>query len=580
MLKIAKTKTIKLITLLMVLLAGGAFLFVARPQAIALRPAIPLPTSQSISPALSQPTKDTPTNAQTKPKVQNKTTGSSIVRFTTPADQTSFQAENNLASSDLIHLNELDAYRVNRSSTDLKLTAGVTRYENIHYRALTTPNDSNYSSQWYAPKVSWPQTWDLTTGSSQMTVAVIDNGFALAHDDFSNRWATNSNESGATASEGLAPNCTSRSLALDKSCNNLDDDGNGLKDDWQGWDFYDSDNTPQAGVGNPNSSVVSHGSLVAGLIGATGNNTTGIAGANWNTKLLPLQALDDNGDGYTDSVASAVHYAADRGAKVINLSLGADNEDALLKSEIDRAIGMGVTVVAAAGNSNCNCLVYPANYPSVIAVGATDSNDYRAGWSSYGANLDLVAPGTEICSTGWSQAYPTNFISCGHAGTSFSAPIVAGTVSLMLARAPSLTATDVERLLASTSTSATSFSIYTGYGRLNAYQAVSASSLGSPSGLLINKHIAFLGNASSIPLGPLMNSNCITLPSASCEIRLTGPSNQVVSLGTKPADENGVASFYWNASTLGLATGNWRVDAIASYNGQTTTQTDYLTVNP
>ncbi len=556
-------------------------MFGAQHSISPLQPAATLPASDNVAvvdvttpqplPAKQPPSSPTP-------KAQHSS--SSIVRFDSAASQQNFITANSLSSGDLEQLTSLDAYRIERDSASLTTTVGSATYPNIRYTAQSTPNDPDYTTQWYAPKVNQPSAWDLTTGINSTTVAVIDTGFALAHVDFAGRWSTNSGEMGPTASQGPAPNCTSRGLALDKSCNNLDDDGNGLKDDWRGWDFSAGDNSPQAGSTNPSSSALGHGSLVTGLIGATGNNGVGIAGANWNAKLLPLQALDDDGVGYTDTVASAVHYAADRGAKVINLSLGADSEDILLKAEVDRAISMGAIVVAAAGNTNCGCLLYPANYPDVIAVGASDSSDNRASWSTYGANLDLVAPGTGICSDNWSQANQTSLVTCGHAGTSFATPIVSGAISLMLARAPDLVASDINRILAQTSTTATSFNIYTGFGRLDAYQAVLAASLSTPSGQVTNKHVTYLGNGSSLALGPLMNSTCVTLPAASCELKLTGPSSQVVSLGTKPADSEGVASFYWNAQTLGLATGLWRIDAIASYNGQTTTQTDYVTVHP
>lgn len=583
-----KNKQLKLIILTCAtVLVGSVVLYFYLPPAATRRQAVALPNSTGTQ---TQAT-DTSSNSNqdqgsrlpavpAPPSQPPDRAATTLVHFNSTSDQQAYTRINQLEPSELNYLASLDVFRINRPNGSLISTTGTTTYPNIRYTALSTPNDPSYASQWYAGKTNQPQAWELTTGSSAITTAVIDTGFALNHIDFSGRWATNGSETGTTVAQGPAPNCTSRSLTLDKSCNNLDDDGNGLVDDWRGWDFANGDNSTQAGATNPYASSLGHGSLVAGLIGASGNNATAIAGANWNTKLLPLQALDDNGVGYTDTVAAGVHYATDRGAKIINLSLGADSEDILLKNEIDRAINAGVIVVAAAGNSNCNCMLYPANYPSVIAVGASDSNDNRAAFSSYGANLDFLAPGMNICSLDWSLANQTTLTSCGHAGTSFAAPIVSGTVSLMLARAPSLLASDVERLLAHSSTDAASYSMYSGYGRLDAYQAVLAASLDTPSGLIINKHVTFLSNNSSLSLGPLMSSSCQTLPAASCEIRLTGPTNQVVSIGTKPVDEAGTATFYWNAATLGLATGRWRVDAIATYNGQTTTQTDYVTVNP
>ncbi len=154
---------------------------------------------------------------------------------------------------------------------------------------------------------------------------------------------------GPTAQQGPAPNCTSRGLSLDKSCNNLDNDGDGYPSDWRGWDFGSNDNLPQAGATAPGNSAAFHGTFTAGVAAASGNNAKGVAGVDWNAKIMPLQALDDTGVGYTDSIAAAVRYAADHGANVINLSLGSTYNDSYLQQQIDYAISRGVIVVAAAG---------------------------------------------------------------------------------------------------------------------------------------------------------------------------------------------------------------------------------------
>lgn len=326
------------------------------------------------------------------------------------------------------------------STITITTDAGQREVPNIKYHALYTPNDLP-SNQWYTNKISAPAVWDKTTGSSATTVAVIDTGFALNHDELSYRWAVNAGEVGPTNVEGPAPNCSSRGLALDKSCNNLDNDGDGYASNWRGWDFSGNDNTPMAGTLNPTGSGVTHGTNTAGLVGASGNNNIGAVSLNWQTKIMPIQALDDTGTGYTSTIAQAIHYAVDHGADVISMSLGADQPDDAMQIELNYATAHNVTVVAAAGNDGCDCLSYPANYANVIAVGATDSNDAMASFSSWGSNLAVVAPGAgNLLTTSWTptngqSAYTTGSIY----GTSFSTPIVAGLVALLKGVRPDAT---------------------------------------------------------------------------------------------------------------------------------------------
>jgi hypothetical protein len=286
------------------------------------------------------------------------------------------------------------------------------------------------ASPWHLATIGNPSQTNPVAGSGPI-VAVIDTGFALSHASLSGHWWRNSGEIGPTSSEGPLPNCTSRGLALNKSCNNLDNDGNGYPSDWQGWDFSGDDNTPQAGSVSPNGSSVSHGTFVAGLISATVTSTVG--GVDQTARIMPLQALSDVGDGTTSSVSEAVIYAADHGATIINLSLGTDVDDEYMHQAITYAISKGSVIVAASGNDGCDCLLFPANYPEVVAVGATDSQDNLASFSSYGANLDLTAPGQSLCSISWTNANPTTSTACGGSGTSFAAPIVSGALSRLVA---------------------------------------------------------------------------------------------------------------------------------------------------
>lgn len=348
---------------------------------------------------------------------------------------------------------------------------GKREVPNIQYHALYAPNDLP-ANQWYTNKINAPAVWDKTTGSSATTVAVIDTGFALNHDELSYRWAINTGEVGPTTVEGPVPNCSSRGLALDKSCNNLDNDGDGYPSNWRGWDFSGNDNSPMAGTLNPTGSGVTHGTNTAGLVGAAGNNNIGATSLNWQTKIMPIQALDDTGTGYTSTIAQAIHYAVDHGADVISMSLGADQPDEAMQVELDYATAHNVTVVAAAGNDGCDCLSYPANYPNVIAVGASDGNDSVASFSSWGSNLAVVAPGAgNLLTTSWAPTNTQNAYTSGSIyGTSFSTPIVAGLVAMLKGVRPDATPamlTDWVRDGADPLSSS-----HAGSGRINAYNSL------------------------------------------------------------------------------------------------------------
>ena len=204
-----------------------------------------------------------------------------------------------------------------------------------YYKPLSLPNDPS-ASQWWTTATGLDQSWQLPSGSRQTTVAIIDSGFALNHEDLNGRWAINEAEIGSTEQEAPSTlnkqNCTERSIPIDKSCNLIDDDNNGFIDDVKGWDFVNNDSSPQAGEVSPQGASVSHGTSVAGVLAATGNNAKGIAGVDWSTKILPLQALGDDEDGTTLTVARAIYYAVGRGVDVINLSLGGDIADEYLRN--------------------------------------------------------------------------------------------------------------------------------------------------------------------------------------------------------------------------------------------------------
>ena len=284
------------------------------------------------------------------------------------------------------------------------------------YRIFAMPNDPLASSAWTLQKVNAPTAWNSVTGNDQTIVAVIDGGFALAHQDLGSQWYGNPGETGTTQS---GDTCWTGSPA-NKQSNACDDDANGYVDDHRGWSFALEDNNPQAGRENPTGNGVTHGTQVAGQVGATGNNGLGSTAINWHTKIMPLQALNDEGIGFISDVFAAVYYAVDNGADVINISLGTFSDDPLLRTAVNYAVGSGVVVVAASANcgdgdpESCQgapagTIAYPAMYPNVIAVGATTESDQRASFSSYGPALDVVAPGSGTgISPSWSAVNQTS----------------------------------------------------------------------------------------------------------------------------------------------------------------------------
>jgi len=284
------------------------------------------------------------------------------------------------------------------------------------YKALSMPNDPSANQPWVAT-ANISGAWDTPRGSSPTLLAVIDTGFALQHEELKDRWYANPRE----------------------QVNNIDDDGNGLVDDVRGWDFAHADNSPQAGQNTSGGAGGRHGTYVAGVAAASGNNGLGIAGVDWGTIILPIQALGEDGTGYNVDVANAIYYAAAQGADVISLSLGSSQADPLVREAIRSAIAGGSIVVAAAGNDGCDCMVYPANYPEVVAVGASASNGQPASFSSYGANLDVLAPGVNLYTTDWQSNNPTSAYAGGISGTSLATPVISGLLTRLKSFQPSAT---------------------------------------------------------------------------------------------------------------------------------------------
>lgn len=284
-------------------------------------------------------------------------------------------------------------------------------------KADVAPNDAGWIYQWGLSRIQAADAWNLQKGNHGVLVAVVDTGIYYTHAD-------------------LASNYVSR-----------------------GYDWVNGDADPMDDNG--------HGTHCAGIIAAVLNNSIGIAGLA-QVGVMAEKALDHNGAGYDDDLANAIIHAADQEAKIISCSWGSGQESQLIHDAISYAIGKGALIVAAAGNSGTNTRHYPAAYPEVIAVTATDETDSLADFSSYGDWVDLAAPGTSIYSTYlWNMYFSLS-------GTSMACPHVAGVAALIWSQYPSMTNEQVRSQLLNTADDLGSprFDIYYGYGRVNAKKAV------------------------------------------------------------------------------------------------------------
>lgn len=295
-------------------------------------------------------------------------------------------------------------------------------------------NDPYASQQWYLDSIGINSAWNITMGSSNIKVAILDSGVDYTHSDLGY-----GNDSYKNIDESL------------------------------GWNY----------VTNNQNVITSnyHGTIVAGIIGAKTNNGYGISGitggnGSLGVTIIPLCVGISAPVGST--LDDAIIDAVDKGAKIIQLSLNIGETDAI-NAAIEYAYSNNVTIVCATGNGGNSNITYPASHSKVIAVGATDNTNHRANFSNYGEGLDLVAPGTNIYSTIFNNGYLSS------KGTSFSAPQVSGVIALMLSVTPTLTPEEIRNILRNTAKKNTEYT-YTngwnnqvGYGLLNAYAAVIAS---------------------------------------------------------------------------------------------------------
>jgi subtilisin family serine protease len=289
--------------------------------------------------------------------------------------------------------------------------------------ALDSPNDSLFASQWALQTIRAPEAWQITAGDPNILIAVIDTGADFKHPDLQTGIWINP-----------AEDINHNGIVETSDMNNLDDDGNGFVDDVCGWDFTDAPSFPDGGDyrerDNDPTDENGHGTAVAGIIAATANNHLGIAGLAYGCRAMTLRAGTSQGLLEEDDVASAIVYAVMNGARVINMSFGDVVVSPMLRDVIRYAYNRGAVLVASAGNSATDAPHYPSGFAETISAGATNKNDQLAGFSNYGATIDVVAPGLEIWTTTLGGTYGL------FSGTSASAPFVSALAGLLLSRYP------------------------------------------------------------------------------------------------------------------------------------------------
>jgi subtilisin family serine protease len=319
------------------------------------------------------------------------------------------------------------------------------------------PNDPSYSSSgswgqayddlWGLKKLGTPSAWDVARGEG-VVVAVVDTGVDYTHPDIDDNVWSNAGEVAG---------------------NGVDDDGNGFVDDHRGWDFVGAtwrqpieDNDPQ--------DVHGHGTHVAGIAAAEGDNGIGVVGVAWKARVMALKGIADDGFGPESKLARAIVYATDNGADIINASFGSEGLDATLGEAVAYAHAHGVVFVAAAGNDGRNTSsFYPAGFPGAIAVAALDPADQKASFSNYGTRIDVTAPGWDILSLRRANGGYVRFF-----GTSMAAPHVSGLAALVVERHPEFTNEQIRQVLRASAVDlgAAGADILHGHGRVSAENAV------------------------------------------------------------------------------------------------------------
>ncbi|MSU57395.1 MAG: peptidase S8 [Pedosphaera sp.] len=286
-----------------------------------------------------------------------------------------------------------------------------------------TPNDTYVQSgeEWHLAKIQAPQAWDLATGRTNVVIAILDSGVQTTHPDLAARLL-------------------------------------------QGYNYVANNNNSADDNG--------HGTAVTGAAAAIGNNGVGVAGVGYGCTILPVKVSDATGYAAYSTIASGINYAANQGARVVNISIAGTTSSSTLQNAVNYAWAHNVVIVCAAGNSGNSSPMYPAACANALAVSATEPNDTLSTFSSYGSHLAVAAPGNIIWTTQNDSTYPYG----GWWGTSLASPVVAGLAGLIASANLSLSNTQIVALIKTNADDlgAPGFDSSFGWGRINARRAVAA----------------------------------------------------------------------------------------------------------
>jgi subtilisin family serine protease len=395
----------------------------------------------------------------------------------------------------------------------LRCQSGVTYAEAdgiVHAFALAINDPYSISGPggppfWPLANPLFPDAWDLTTGDSSVIVAVVDSGVQSGHPDLGTFTA--------------------------------------------GYDFVNNDGDTADDNG--------HGTAVAGVIAAQGNNGIGIAGVCWKCEIMPVKVLDYSGSGTDGWVASGITWAVDHGADVINMSLGGPDSSTTLQDAVDYALEKGVVVVAAAGNDGLTTLNYPAAYSGVISVGADDASNSRYSWSDHGSWVLVDAPGCTN-TTSYSGSYIVDTGTGNNfCGTSAATPFVAGLAGLARSRNFPATGSSVASAIESTA------------------QASTISSGNSVHGLIDAP--AALTSIASAPAGPVASFTPSAVSGAApLSITFTNTSTNATSYICSFGD--GTSSTATSPAHTFTATGSYNVTLVASDGSNSRLENAIITV--
>ncbi len=426
-------------------------------------------------------------------------------------------------------------------------------------RALQVPNDEFYPYQWHYPIIDLPAAWDITTGSSEVIVAVVDSGVAPGLEDLQGQ--------------------------LVGGYDFIRDTNNG---DGDGPDSDPTDPGPEQ-PGNPGY----HGTHVAGTIAAKSNNNTGVAGVAWQAKVMPLRVLDKDGTGTFYDIMQAVRYAAglpnDSGtfpqkrADIINMSLGSPEFLQAGQDLATEVYNAGVVIVAAAGNTGKEESSYPASYKHVISVSAVDINKKITSYSTYGNDIDIAAPGGSMLTDQNADGYSDGILSLGYdkngnesvfpfyEGTSMAAPHVAGVLALMKAVNPALTPANFDSLLTSGQLTEdigdTGRDNLYGFGLINALKAVrSASNPGETPAPPANPSLSVTPEQLNFKLTE--NTLLLNLSAASGGVSITSvaATKPYITITPQNVDNNGLGDYLISIERNGLSAGIHTSDIAISSN--------------